>query len=221
LFWQFYTWDYDPNAAFFGAQKGAEVIHVQMNLPDLEAAVVNLTATPITDATVTAQIVDLTGKPVAGNKVQMTVPADATTPAFKLAWPADPAAYLAKLELRDRTGKLLSENFYWHARDEKQLMALNRMPMANVSCSIRQEKTGVVARLENTSATPALMIRLTLRDAGTGQRILPVYYGDNYISLLPGESREIRIESGASAMQKLAVTLNGWNIDDETPPLTP
>ena len=40
-------------------------------------------------------------------------------------------------------------------------------------------------------------MRLTLRNAKTGERILPVYYDDNYFSLLPGESREFRIETPA------------------------
>jgi hypothetical protein len=35
----------------------------------------------------------------------------------ELDWPADGAHFL-KLELRDRHGKLLSDNFYWHATDE-------------------------------------------------------------------------------------------------------
>jgi hypothetical protein len=33
------------------------------------------------------------------------------------------------------------------------------------------------------------MIKLTLKDAATGQRILPAYYSENYVSLLPGEER--------------------------------
>jgi len=42
-------------------------------------------------------------------------------------------------------------------------------------------------------------------------RILPAYYNDNYISLLPGETREI--EYPATVSKGLAqLTLRGWNL---------
>ena len=48
-----------------------------------------------------------------------------------------------------------------------------------------------------------------------GDEILPVIWEDNYISLLPGERREITatyraIELGAS---KPAVKVSGWNVE--------
>jgi len=55
-------------------------------------------------------------------------------------------------------------------------------------------------------------VRLTLRDAKTGLRILPAYYDDNYISLLPGESRDFRIEMRSEAPPAVDVTVDGWNI---------
>jgi hypothetical protein len=37
-------------------------------------------------------------------------------------------AHLVRLELRDKHDPLLSENFYWHTRDEHQLQQMNSMP---------------------------------------------------------------------------------------------
>jgi hypothetical protein len=78
---------------------------------------------------------------------------------------------------------------------------------------VKHATSGLVAEVEvtNTGKVPALAIRLTLRDAKTGERILPVYYEDNYISLLPGESRTIRIDTRSSA-KAVRVTADGWNI---------
>jgi hypothetical protein len=46
-----------------------------------------------------------------------------------------------------------------------------------------------------------------------GSRILPAYYSDNYVSLLPGESREVEIEYPASAASgQPHVNLRGWNL---------
>ena len=61
LVWQFYTWDYEPNASLFGAKKGAEPVHVQMSVPDCKVSVVNHRATPLENVTVKAEIYSLSG----------------------------------------------------------------------------------------------------------------------------------------------------------------
>ncbi len=54
---------------------------------------------------------------------------------------------------------------------------------------------------------------LTLRDA-SGERVLPVFYDENYFSLLPGEKRtvHIQINPGVST-DGLKVTVRGWNVE--------
>jgi hypothetical protein len=59
------------------------------------------------------------------------------------------------------------------------------------------------------------MIKLTIKDAGTGERILPAYYSENYVSMLPGEERKITIDIPASA-GKASIGVRGWNIAEET-----
>jgi beta-mannosidase len=43
---------------------------------------------------------------------------------------------------------------------------------------------------------------------------LPVYYSENYLSLLPGESRTVAIEAAATHVgdDPPAVALDGWNV---------
>ena len=53
-------------------------------------------------------------------------------------------------------------------------------------------------KLENKGTAAALSNKLTLVNAD-GSRILPAYYSDNYVSLLPGETREVEIEYPGSA----------------------
>jgi hypothetical protein len=70
----------------------------------------------------------------------------------------------------------------------------------------------VTGKLTNFGKTPALAIKLTLRNAQTGERILPAYYEDNYFSLLPGQSREFRVEAGPTA-EHAQLDLDGWNVE--------
>jgi hypothetical protein len=58
---------------------------------------------------------------------------------------------------------------------------------------------------------PALNARATLVDAA-GQRILPAYYSDNYVAVMPGETRTITVRWPATAGTAAAVMLEGWNV---------
>ena len=58
----------------------------------------------------------------------------------------------------------------------------------------------------------AFFNRLSLVDPATKKRLLPVFYSDNYVSVLPGETKTITLEytpkPGAATPQ---VSVSGWN----------
>ena len=45
-----------------------------------------------------------------------------------------------------------------------------------------------------------------------GTQVLPAYFGDNYVSLLPGETRTIEIRYPTAKASSASVTLRGWNV---------
>jgi beta-mannosidase len=59
------------------------------------------------------------------------------------------------------------------------------------------------------------MAHLQLRRAKSNQRVLPVFYSDNYISLLPGQTRIVTIKASETDLNGEAplVMLDGWNIN--------
>ena len=65
--------------------------------------------------------------------------------------------------------------------------------------------------VKNASATPALLVKLTLRDAKSGERILPAYLSDNYFSLLPGEEKTVTVNYPATGA-KAEFGVRGWNV---------
>ena len=77
----------------------------------------------------------------------------------------------------------------------------------------RQEGKAIVA-IENPSKSLAFMVRLKINKGKAGEEILPVFWEDNYFSLLPGEKREITaryyLKDLGDAVPSLEVT--GWNI---------
>ncbi len=113
----------------------------------------------------------------------------------------------------------VSDNFYWWAKQESTLRELNDLPPAKLTASATEALSGgerrTTVKIVNSSSTPALMIKLTLKDATTGLRILPAYYSENYVSLLPGEERTITISFPAGD-SKPAIGLRGWNLASAT-----
>jgi hypothetical protein len=73
----------------------------------------------------------------------------------------------------------------------------------------------MVIRLDNPTDHVALMTCVKLLKSGNpGVRILSVFYSDNYISLLPHEKRDIRVESDETDMaeEMPKVMVEGWNV---------
>ena len=65
--------------------------------------------------------------------------------------------------------------------------------------------------LRNKGTVPALAAKLTLVDA-TGRRILPAFYSDNYVSLMPGDTHIIEIHCAPAHTANAQINLRGWNI---------
>jgi hypothetical protein len=67
--------------------------------------------------------------------------------------------------------------------------------------------------LKNTGPAVALAAKLTLLRASDGERILPAYFSDNYVSLLPGEKRVVEISyPEANASPAAIIAIRGWNV---------
>jgi len=71
----------------------------------------------------------------------------------------------------------------------------------------------VIVTLHNPTQNLAVMAHVQLRRKTSGERVLPVYYSDNYISLTPNETRTITIEAAVKEFndEDALVMLDGWN----------
>jgi hypothetical protein len=217
--WNFLGSDYDTQSSFYGTQKACEPVHAQLDLTNSAVDLINLG-----DArtfSVAVRIVDLDGKVLDDQTTKVEATANARTAVAKpdLAKFAGAHTILVELKVSDATGAQVSDNIYWWAKDESSLRELNGLLPARLTSSVTMDSHGNERRatvlIKNSSNTPALMIKLTLKDAATGERILPAYYSENYASLLSGESRTITVDFSAGSV-KPAIGLRGWNLDAGT-----
>ena len=217
--WQMYSSDYSADGAFYGIRKACEPVHVQLNLPGLEAAVINTTREARPNLTLGARAFSVKGEELFAREAKISAPANDIARAFRVELPGGEArgVALVKLSLKDEAGRVVSENFYWHAPQPARYRELNELPAAEVASSAAWVREGgralVEVELINRGAGVALLVRATLRDAATGARLLPAYMSDNYVSLLPGERRRLTVEApAATAGAPARVELKGWNL---------
>ena len=91
------------------------------------------------------------------------------------------------------------------------------MTKVKILATARPTDEGTIQlELQNPSTeTPiSFFNRISVIERNTKKRVLPVFYSDNYVSLLPGETQTITIE-GASTSNKdaLNIKIEGWNTE--------
>jgi len=217
--WQILNSDYDTQSSFYAVKKACEPVHVQLDLSNYNVDVVNTTRDSLNALTVTANVYALDDKLLAHKEGTLNLAADSTSNAFaiELAPLLGTGVAIVKLELKNSSGQLVSDNFYWIGGGSASYRQLNKLPqatLAGTATSTHSDNANVMhVQLKNAGNTIALMNKLTLINASSGERILPAYYSDNYVSLLPGETRQITIEYPSSEGVNAAVTLRGWNLN--------
>ena len=225
--WQILSSDYDTQASFYAVMKACEPLHVQLDLSNYNIAVVNTTNDAQTGMLVSASVFSLDNKPLLNHEEKKDVGADVAIDAFKLDLSPLMAAYgmvLVKLELHSASGAVLSDNFYWLGAESASYRRLNRLAPSSLSVTAdptrSSDEVHVRVALHNTGTVASLTNKITLLNASDGSRILPAYYSDNYVSLLPGESREIEIVYPAkSANGAASLSLRGWNLVKQSVPV--
>ncbi|WP_216843151.1 LamG-like jellyroll fold domain-containing protein [Granulicella sp. S190] len=221
--WQILSSDYDTQASFYGTQKACEPLHVQLNLATYQVDVINTTPAAQAGLTVIAKVYTLTNELLFQARDQKSVGADSSEASLKL----DLAPYLAKgmvivkLEMLNNAGKSVSQNLYWLGAKASSYRELTHLAATQLKASATTNTTHdmvkLTVKLTNSGAVVSLTNKLTLIGGKDKVRILPAYYSDNYISLLPGESRDVEIEYPASAAKESAeIAIRGWNVIPQT-----
>jgi len=93
--------------------------------------------------------------------------------------------------------------------------ALRQLPKARVESSLEVEADGALrVHLHNPSSTLAFQVAVTALGKD-GSDISPLPWSDNYIELLPGESRTL-LARPLNAEPEASIVVSGWNIASTT-----
>jgi hypothetical protein len=217
--WQLYHHDLEPNASLFAVEKAGEPVHIQLNEADGTIQVINTRPVPLADVTASVRVLNLDGSVAGEHSYPVSGPAATAIDLGKLEVPATVSpVYFVQMQLTNATGGvLLARNLYWRGVEQDKLGDLEKLPTVILNARLtRHDSDGklmLTIVLSNPGKQVALMTHLQLRTS-TGERVLPVFYDDNYISLAPGEERYVNIEADPAALKGSTpvVAIDGWNV---------
>ena len=217
--WQLYSWDLEPNASLFGVEKACQPVHIQMNQNNWHVMVINNTPSDLNNYSARMTVYNMNGTVGSSKTTTLNAGRSAATDIGVLTFPINLSpVHFIKLQLINSQGAVVSDNFYWRSTDEDNFAALNTMPMVSLSATASTKSVNglltMTVHLKNNSHSPALMAHLQLAHGRNNQRVLPAFYSDNYVSLLPQESKEITIDAAVGDLKgELPVVLvDGWNV---------
>jgi exo-1,4-beta-D-glucosaminidase len=237
MLWQLYDWYMMPNGAFYGAKTACRPLNIIYNYKDKNIYLSNDYYELFENLTAEIRVLDINSREVFSESLKVSIGKNESVNILEMpAMTGLTTTYFLDLRLIDNTGNLLNSNFYWLSTKDDvpdfensewfitpnksyaDFTGINGMAETELNVDhdfIEQEDTVMVeVRLQNTTEKIAFFIQLELSGRESGSSILPVFWEDNYVSILPGETREI---SGYVFRKDLeedepVFSYKGWNI---------
>ncbi len=237
LWWQLYDYYLLPTAAFYGAKKSCEPVHLIYNYATKEIIASNLQSRPSGKMRALIRVFNFDLEEKFKKETPLELGPDSKIVVDRLPEIEGLSqVYFLDLRLIGARSELVSQNFYclpvagdvldearanWFVTPVKQyadLTLLRSLPTAQVKyrvkISAKEEKSFITLEVENASASLAFMVYVEVKQKQRQKAVAPVFLDDNYFSLLPGEKRTI---AGYFFTENLEgdepeISLSGWNI---------
>jgi len=238
MIWHLYDFYLRPGGGYFGAKAALQPLDPVYGYDDHSIYVVNSQYSDAKSLKVTTKVLNLDGSEKFSNESTVDVPADGVAKVLALPEIADLSpTYFAALRVTDASGNTVGSNFYWLSSKPETLdwsksnwwmtptlsyadyTALSQLPKVKVQVTDHSERKGedeiTHVTLENPSKNLAFFVRLKITKGKGGEEILPVLWQDNYVSLLPGEKREViaKYRDAELGTATPAIEVKGWNTE--------
>ncbi|WP_430809342.1 MULTISPECIES: glycoside hydrolase family 2 protein [unclassified Carboxylicivirga] len=235
FFWQLYDYYLVPNGAYYGAKKACQPLSAVYNYGDKNIYWVNDYNHDVLNHTLSVEVYDIQSNKVFSKDV--TVAMEAHSAGLALDMPELKKVsdtYFVKLKLQNEAGSTVADNFYWlSTKADKMdfdkttwvytpqsefanLQALNNLPKVELREKWQQEEDGeftvFTCQLENASNHIAFFNEAAIVNKQNNRRVVPVFWDDNYVSLMPGETKTLRARVATKDLPaELDFWVKGWN----------
>jgi len=243
MYWQLYDYYLNPNGAYYGAKTALRPYHVVYDYYRKTLFAVNDRLEDAMNYKLKVKIYDVQSNLKYEKEMKVDLKANSAQKVLPLDKGKIPGVYFIDTRLYDDGGEEVDRNFYWispkkdilnyddpntapwvHTASKQyaDFTEINTMPLVEVKASMTETKENDRTRfeviLENKSPKIAFFIHPSIVDEQSGETLLPVLWSDNYVSLLPGEKRNLTAvitrEALAGHTPRLRVT--GYNMKEGT-----
>ena len=236
LIWHLYDYYLHPGGGYFGTKKACEPVHVQYSYDDRSIVVTSELHQALRGYTAQARVFTLDMRALFGNSARIDIPADSSTRVFVLPDVTTEPVYFVELTLADGSGALVSSNFYWLSAQgdvfdwnkstwygtplirQADFTALQTLPKVklNVTGRAREERdpSTIDVTMHNGSDQLAFFVRASVCKGAKGDEVLPVFWSDNYVTILPRASAQLQASYRSVDLQGASpvIRVSGWNV---------
>ncbi len=221
---QMYDYYLDVNACLYGLHTGSEPLHIMYDPVRGMTMIVNNGFRNRRDLMMQVRVFDMDGRQTQIGQQFFEVGPTMAKSYLPISRQLDALrrkeGLFLSLRLLDTAQQVVSENFYWLPDSAGVYSGLQRIGVAAVTAETRRTlsmengKELIIVTLHNPAGGPvAFFTRLSLLDPETHQRLLPVFYSDNYLSIPPGESRAVTLEWEPKPKSPAPLlSVQGWNV---------
>jgi exo-1,4-beta-D-glucosaminidase len=245
LIWQLYDTYLQPNGSFYGVKKACAPLHAIYRYGFDDIYLANEDLNDAKNLTVKIRVFDINSKEIFADEWKGGIPSNISKFIYKMPEIKNlTSVYFLDLRIMNEAGQEVDNNFYWLSTKKDVLdyeaskslswpfytptksfadyKALDKLPKVKLEYNYQYDKDdqfGIVTlKVKNPSETLAFFNFLDLIDPQTQQPVLPVYWSDNYVSLLPGEERTYEAKFFLTDMkgEKPVLEVRGWNVEKTT-----
>ncbi len=242
LYWQLYDTYLQPNGSFYAVRKACTPLHAIYRYGFDDIFIANEDLMDAKNITVKIRAFDINSKEIFADQWTGNIKTNISKSIYKLpeiknlsdVWFLDLRVYdqnnqevdnsiywlsLKKDVLDYDAAKKLEWAYYTPTKQFADYSALDKLPKVNLTYDYQFEKDNkngkVTLKVKNPSNSIAFFIFFDLIDSVTGKPILPIYWNDNYVTLLPGEERTYDAKYFLSNSEggKPEVKIKAWNVD--------
>lgn len=216
---QMYDYYLDPNACLYGLKTAGEQLHPVYNPVTGMVSVINNSFDIRRDIMLTVHATDMAGKDSLLTQVFVEVQPSTVKAFLPMQGTIDELRkkneLFLTLQLKDVDQNIISENMYWLPDGNSEYSGLKNLAPSQALITAREVSKGKVnVTIVNPKNGPvAFFNRLSIVDPASHQRLLPTFYSDNYVSVLPGSTKVIMIEYPENKPAMLSV--QGWNLKEQ------
>jgi beta-galactosidase/beta-glucuronidase len=216
---QVFDWYLRCNGGYYAMRSACRPLHVQHSVDDHTLQVVSTLAEPRAGLKVRATLLDAAGRVEQAQEHTLTAAADATTHLGPVPEQVkDGRLHFLALDLLGPDGQELDRVVTWVQHDCR-FHELMKLPPADIEARVtgRSEQDGeacYTVSVHNTSSVPATHVWLEVIRGPQGEEILPAYWSDNAMTLVPGERRIVTVRFRANLLgaDMAHLMVEGWNV---------